>query len=225
MRIARYPKLTVALVLLSAFVLWLAAVQISRFSRLGMLVPVAYRLDSGVPTDPADVRALVPVADAVRDENLCQSDFLKSGYTILLAALDLENQDSGYAEWAAAMERAEAFGRHALGCSPTNGNFWLKLAMLHQAVSEQPREIVELLGNSQLYAPAEAKVVAGRYALYNRLTDASLTLLAPAIDRDLRVICSPSDNTIRDMISVPSQPVERRLKALAPQCAIPSRPA
>jgi hypothetical protein len=225
MRALRSPKLTAALVILSAVVLWLAAAQIYRFSRLGMLVPAAYRLDSGVPTNSADIRALVPVAETVVDENLCQADFLKSGYTILMAALDLENQDSGYDGWAAAMGRAEAYGRHALGCSPTNGSFWLKLAMLHQAVGEQPHEIAELVGNSQLYGPAEAGVVAGRYAFYNRITNASRALLAPVIERDIRVICSQSGNTVRDLIAAPTQPVERLLKAIAPQCVIPSKPA
>lgn len=219
----RHRKLAIALVLLSAFVVWLAALQMYRFSRFGALGPMAYRLQQGIPTEPADIRAMVPLATAVADENLCQSDFLRSGYVILLAALDLENQDSGYDAWASALGRAEAFGRHALGCSPTNGNFWLRMAMLRQAEGEEPREIFRLVDNSQLYAPAEERVIAGRYALYGRLSGASITLLAPVIDRDLGIICSDSGNGIRDTLAPPSKAIGDRLKAISPRCVIPSK--
>lgn len=224
MRSIRYPKLTFALLLLSAFVLWLAAVQIMRYARFSALEPVAYRLATGVPTNATDIRALVPLAESVRDERICQSDFVKSSYAILLAALDLENEDRDYAEWAAALGRAEAFGRHALGCSPTSGSFWLKLAMLHKAEGEQPGELLTLIGNSQLYAPAEIEVLGGRYALYNRLTDTSITVLAPVIDRDIEVICSQQADGMRRELAPPSQSVARVLAKLAPQCAIPFRP-
>lgn len=218
------PALVGIVVLLSVFVLWLSATQISRFVRFGALQPMAYRLETGTPTAIQAIRELVPVAENVRDEGICQGIFVKSGFTILLAALDIENQDTGYDAWGTAMQRAEAFGRHALGCLPTNGDFWLKLARLHQATGEQPRELFQLLNNSQLYAPAEPQVLAGRYAFYGHLTDASLQLLGDTIANDVRAICSESGNDMRRILAPPSPWVQRVMNEVEPQCVIPPKP-
>lgn len=220
----RSPALVGFIVVLSIFVLWLSATQISRFAHFGALPPMAYRLQSGVPTAVQSIRDLVPLAEDVRAGGICQGVFVKSGFTILLAALDIENQDAGYDAWEAAMQRAESFGRHALGCLPTSGDFWLKLARLHQATGEQPDEIFRLLTNSQLYAPAEPQVVAGRYAFYSHLSDASLNLLHDTIGRDIRAICSRRGNEMRRDLTSPSPAVRRIIDEIDPRCVIPSRP-
>lgn len=218
------PVLVGILVALSIFVLWLSATQISRFVRFGALLPMAHRLESGTPTATQTIRDLVPVAEGVQVAGICQGIFVKSGYTILLAELDIENQDTGYDAWAVAMERAEAFGRHALGCLPTNGDFWLKLARLHQATGEQPGEMLQLLNNSQLYAPAEPQVLASRYAFYGHLTEASLQLVGDIIANDVRAICSASGNDMRRFLAPPSPAVQHVLNQVQPQCVIPRKP-
>jgi len=218
------PALVGIVVLLSAFVLWLSATQISRFVRFGALQPMAYRLETGTPTPIQAIRELVPVAENVRDQGICQSIFVKSGFTIVLAALDIENQDTGYDAWGMAMQRAEAFGRHALGCLPTNGDLWLKLARLHQAAGEEPRELFELLNNSQIYAPAEQQVLAGRYAFYGHLTEATLQLLNDNIAKDVRAICSESGNNMRRTLAPPSLWVQQVMNEVEPQCVIPPKP-
>ena len=223
MRSGRNPILLGAVILLSVFALWLSGSQILRFVRFGVLPQMAYRLESGEATDRASIMALVPVAEDVRTERLCQTVFVKSGFLVLLAALDLENQDKDYNSWALALERAETFARYALGCAPTNGNFWLRYAMLRQAVGEQPHELSELMTNSQAYAPAEAPVLAGRYALYNRMTDETLALLTQVVTTDMEVICSESGNGVRDKLSAPSLSIDRIVKEVAPQCALPAK--
>ncbi len=220
----RSPALVGILVLLSIFVLWISATQISLFVRYGALAPLASRLEAGTPTATQAILDLVPVAEAVRDAGVCQTVFVKSGFTILLAALDIENQDNGYDAWATAMQRAEAFGRHALGCLPTNGDLWLKLARLHQATGEQPLEIFQLVNNSQLYAPSEPHVLAARYAFYGHLTDASLKFLDGTIANDVRAICSESGNDMRRVLAPPSQGVKRVMDELQPGCVIPPKP-
>lgn len=220
----RSPALVGILLALSIFVLWLSATQISRFVRFGALLPMAHRLESGTPTATQAVRELVPVAEDLREAGICQGIFVKSGYTILLAELDVENQDTGYDSWVMAMERAEAFGRHALGCLPTNGDFWLKLARLHQATGEQPGEMFQFLNNSQLYAPAEPQVLAARYAFYGHLTEASLQLVGEIIANDVRAICSASGNDMRRYLASPSQAVQRVINDVQPQCVIPRKP-
>ena len=224
MRRVRSPVLVGILVVLSIFVLWLSATQISRFARFGALQPMAHRLQSGTPTATQAIRDLVPMADGVREAGICQGVFVKSGFTVLLAALDIESQDTGYDAWVTAMQRADAFGRHALGCLPINGDFWLKLARLHQAAGEQPSEIFQLLNNSQLYAPAEPQVLAGRYAFYGHLTEASLQLLGDTIANDVRAICSQSGNDMRRALAAPSQAVLRVMSEVQPQCTIPPKP-
>lgn len=221
----RSPALVGIVFILSVFVLWLSATQISRFVRFGELPSMAHRLEIGTPTATQAIRELVPLVDDLRDTGICQSVFVKSGFTILLAALDIENEDTGYDGWVTAMQRAETFARHALGCLPTNGDFWLKLAMLHQATGEQPGEIFRLVNNSQLYAPAEPQVLAGRYAFYGHLTDASLQLLGDVIANDIRAICSQSGNDMRPKLASPSQRMQRLIEEVQPGCVISPKPA
>ena len=214
----RNPILLGAVMVLSAVVVWLSVAQISRFIRFGGLPQVATRLDAGEAVSRASITSLVSDADALREADICQGVFLKSGFTILLASVDMVDRAANRNAWSEAVRRADTFALHALGCIPTNGDFWLKLAMLRQAVSEKPEELAELLTDSQLYAPAEGNIVAARYALYNRLTDQTLALIPDAVSADIRIICSKSGDAIRGRLTTPSPAISRVMKTISPGC-------
>ena len=216
----RHPVLLGILIAFSALALWLSAVQISRMVRFGALPRMAYLLESGHIADKTSLDALLPAVEELRSTGICQSMFVKSGLTVLLASLSLEDQDADYNGWAAGVERAEAFARYTLGCMPTNGSVWLRLAMLRQVVSEQPREILELMRHSQAYAPAEAQVLAGRYALYNRLTASTLEQLSGIVTTDLQIVCSKSGDVVRDKLAAPSSAVLRIVRTRVPSCVM-----
>jgi hypothetical protein len=137
-----------------------------------------------------------------------------------LARLDQQNQDADYEAWSTAVTQAERVAGYALTCSPTNGNFWLRFAMVRQAISEQPEQIAHLVTFSQLYAPVEENVIAARFRLYNRLTQNTLRLLSSPLQSDLRIICQPQQAAFRKRLPTPGPLILPELKELDPNCSI-----
>ncbi len=70
-------------------------------------------------------------------EQECQSAFVKPFLTVLLAGLDARNPNSEYEKWFEALGQTEQFLRHTLSCLPTDGNLWVRYAMVRQASAEQ----------------------------------------------------------------------------------------
>lgn len=219
-RPTRRPLLFAAVTALSLTALSLSVVQISRFIRFGDVIHLAARLDRGEPVVPATVSGATVWAQGVMDDGICQHDFIKSALTVLLTDLDHQDQDRDYEGWARSLDRAEGFARFALGCAPTDGDLWLRLAMVQQAIGEQSQEIARLITFSQLYAPAEGNVIAGRYRLYNRLTPATLSMAANTVAADFVILCSPTAAHLRRRLPPPSNHLAPFVVQRDADCAI-----
>lgn len=216
--IRRNPLLVGAVTAFSLVVLSLSAVQISRFVRFGDLPYLARQLQRKEPVARQAIAASVSQAEALRTEGVCQSEFVKGGMSILLADLDYQDQDKDYESWAMALERADKFARFALGCLPTDGNLWLRLAMVQQTIVEEPEEVAKLVTFSQLYTPADENVIVGRYLLYNRVTARTLMLLSEPLASDLRIICSDQNKSLRRRLLAPGPLVTQQLAVMIPDC-------
>lgn len=185
------PKFVIALTALLVFVLFLSFIQVQRHAQFNALRYWAGKIEQGQPVSPAIIAAFTPVVTALIETGECQERFLKAGLTLALLDVDDADPDVYYESWSASLQRAERLARHALSCLPTDGNIWLRLAMLRQAIAEQPGDIARFVTLSQLYSPAEEAVVVGRYLLYTKLTHGTLELLNEAFRQDLQIICSP----------------------------------
>lgn len=128
-------------------------------------------------------------ADALGRQGVCLSDVVKSGLTVELKRLDGINQIKEFPRWAEIADRTDAYLLHALSCLPTNGNFWLRMAMVRQAIAEVPTSLGHFLQLSQLYAPAEADVLRTRLLMLNRLSPVGVSALAPIWQADVKVAC------------------------------------
>ncbi len=216
----RSPLLTGAVIVFAGATMALAASQISRYVRFGELRSVAGEISEDRPVSAAMLgRATARAADLV-SERLCQSEFVKAAVVVSLVNLDRQDQDRDYDAWASALGLAEDVTRFSLTCRPTDGNFWLRLAMVRQTISEQPQEIARLVTLSQLYAPAEQTVITSRYSLYNRLTPETLALLAAPIGSDIGLICREMQNATRRRLAAPGENLANQIEATAPGCRI-----
>ncbi len=177
------------LVLLSMVLVVVAAGELQLRRGFADLVHVGQRLEKADAFDPAVVRSFGEEADRVVVDGICNSDIVRAGLTVRLMLLDLENPDVDYDAWASAVAAAERYAHHALRCVPTDGNTWLRFAMVRQAIGENSEETAALLEQSQRLAPSEGDVVFARLLLWNRLAAPTLVAGRDALRRDIQVAC------------------------------------
>ena len=146
--------------------------------------------------------------EAISDRNICATRIVKSGLTLSLRNLDYQNPDQNYDQWSEAMRTSEKLLLHALTCTPTNGNLWLRLAMIRQQTAELADQIGRLTTLSQLYAPAEQEIVLARFLLWNRMSLASIRVAETAFEADVELICKSRNVGLSKALPAPSKAVQ-----------------
>jgi hypothetical protein len=180
-----YTLCLAVFILMMALFLAMAIEQLAETSRFGSLFPLAENLEGGTAV-PADVVARYAArTDAIVAENYCRSDILMAGASVVLSNLDRQNQSTDYDGWVDAMTRGDRYFEHAISCLPTNGNFWVRLAMIRKAVAERPAEIVALMGESVRQTPADQDVLIARYYMWNRVSPETLAAAHELVAHDL----------------------------------------
>lgn len=122
---------------------------------------------------------------ALIEDDECRADILRAGLTVMLANLDRQNSFHRYEAWAAAMTDGDAYVVHAIGCTPTDGDLWARLAMIRLAIAENPDELAWLMQRSIEYAPAEYAVLVPRFVVWRKASAASLAAAQDAVEADL----------------------------------------
>ncbi len=150
---------------------------------------VAGRVERGIPVGEDRISRAGSIADALGGQGVCLSDVVKSGLTVELRRLDGIDQIRDFPQWVEIANRTDVYLLHAVSCLPTNGNFWLRMAMVRQAIAEVPTSLEHFMRLSQLYAPAEADVLRARLLLLGRLSPIGLSALAPIWKADVKVAC------------------------------------
>jgi hypothetical protein len=166
----------------------MAALQLRQTAHFGSLFPIAERLETGVPVPTGLLRKYADLASEIVAGGYCRSDIVMAGATVILADLDRQNQSADYDGWASAFERGDRYFRHAVSCTPTNGNYWLRLALIRRAVAERPEELAALMRQSVLVAPAEQDTIIGRFSFWNVAGVASLDASKPSVMSDIKNI-------------------------------------
>lgn len=175
-------------VVLCGLLLAVSIMELRVSARFGQLIVMARYLETGTPVTRAAVTSLAAWADSVVSGDYCRSDVVRAGLTVKLAELDQRNSYYDYDSWAAGLAATERFIRHAIGCTPTDGNFWLRLAMVRRAIAERPDEIAILMQQSVRYAPAEQAVLAARFTVWNAVGKETLQAARAALDTDLQTL-------------------------------------
>lgn len=164
------------------------ALQLKQTAHFGSLFPLAQKLETGAPVSADVLSRYVKLAGEVTAGEYCRSDIVMAGATVILADLDRQNQSLDYDAWADAISRGEGYFEHAISCTPTNGNYWLRLALIRRAVAERPAELATLMRESVLMAPADQDIIIGRFSLWNNASAATLEAARSSVESDIRTI-------------------------------------
>jgi len=209
------PAIALFVVICGLF-LALSIMELGASSRFGQLMLMARYLESGTPVTRASVSNLAAWADGVVSDDYCRSDIVRAGLTVKLAELDQRNSYYDYDAWAAALAATERYIRHAIGCMPTDGNFWLRLAMVRRAIAERPEEIAFLMQQSVNYAPAERAVLVGRFTVWNAAGERTLEVARAAVDTDVQTLLRYANvRVIRQVLQKPGEALLPYLRSAA----------
>lgn len=88
-------------------------------------------------------------------------------------------------QWIAALNDLAKDTRAALGCQPTNGLIWARLAFAEWFLGRPADQQVRMLEYSELYAPAEFAALKARLIHWSRMTPYVLQGAKTSYDRDL----------------------------------------
>jgi hypothetical protein len=141
--------------------------------------------------EPVSASLVASVHDDIQSlvtGGLCRSDLLAAGLRATLKDLDYQNSYSDYEAWSLQIMSAEQFLTHALSCRPTDGDLWVRLAMVRWAVGELPEEQEFLMRMSHQHAPAEQNIIRARIVQWGRLSKASLEALETEFSSDVQVM-------------------------------------
>lgn len=187
----RDKRFSPALIVFGALCLSLLSIGIAELriaGRFGTFFFIARNLDQGGQFSADVIKTYAAKIDSVATGNYCRSTVIRSALSIALADLDLQNSSRDYDGWAASFGRTEKFLKHAISCAPTDGNLWVRLAMVERAIAERPDSLAAILNQSAWLAPAEIQSIRARFFLWKDLSKDTLALTDDALQSDLRTL-------------------------------------
>jgi hypothetical protein len=194
--------------------------QILTTARFITLQRLAEKLETGDIVRAKAVAYYAASTDRIIDGNYCRYDIIRAGVSATLADVDRLNSSNNRKAWNEAVARADRLLLHAIGCMPTDGNYWVRLAMVRWTKGEKPDELARLLQQSAWLAPAEKNVLAARFFLWNRVSVATLERAKDTLQTDLMTtLVHPPPwlaNSIVSPIGLNIRPYVARVDALLP---------
>lgn len=171
---------------LAAAVLVSAVEEFRVTTRFFDVTQVAQALERGSAIPVRSLKRLAQEIDDGTSDLSCRSDIVRSVTTVLLTDLDQQNVDLAYDEWSISLERTHRFLERAVRCLPTDGNGWLRLAMVERAIGSPLDRTTQLLTLSQHFAPAEESVISARLQVWNRMSSVELSAVKPLVLADIQ---------------------------------------
>lgn len=187
----------VPVLVISIFVLSVAAQAFSQSRRFSDIVALARIADDNNGLAPDLLAETVPELQPIVSEKICRSDIVKAGLRLVLADLDANGVDPASDPGATRLGFAETFIRHSLSCFPANGDVWLRLAMVRSLRNASPMEVAVLMNFSQLYGPADANLIRGRFVMWQQFPKNTLPEAESAREADTAVVCGRHGEILR----------------------------
>lgn len=163
----------------------LAGTEFYKTLRFSDLVSTAARLESGHSVSQTAVLRADALALELEQSNGCREDLVMPAVTIMLHAVDEAAQQPDLAAWVGTLIRADRYMKFALRCSPKEGNYWLRFAMLRRLQGENTAELAALMSLSSKYAPVEPDVLSLRMRVWRSLQPVTRSAAASALASDL----------------------------------------
>ncbi|AHG48952.1 hypothetical protein RLEG12_08415 (plasmid) [Rhizobium leguminosarum bv. trifolii CB782] len=173
--------LSIACGLLTIF----AGAEFYKTLRFSDLVSTAARAENGRSISQSAMQRAVTLALELEQSNGCREDLVMPAVTIMLRAVDEAAQQPDLSAWVDTLTRADRYMKFALGCSPKEGNYWLRFAMLRRLQGENTAELAALMSLSSKYAPVEPDVLSLRMRVWRNLQPVTRSAAASALASDL----------------------------------------
>ncbi|WP_313556541.1 hypothetical protein [Agrobacterium cavarae] len=142
----------------------------------------------------------------------CNSLILRAAVTVAMHDLDGQNSNRDYEKWSHSISDAIVVLTTASACLPTDGDIYLRLAMVEWKIAASKKRNTLLLSLSHKYAPYELEILNARLLMWERLSPSDVSDLRDVFTEDFN---SFMDHT--DEFRLPRQRVQEivtRLKAL-----------
>ncbi len=153
--------------------------------RFSDLVLVAARIESDHSVGQKALARANALAVELEQSHGCREDLVMPAVTVMLHAVDNAAQDRDIKIWVDTQIAADRYLKFALGCSPTEGNYWLRLAMLRRMRGENTAELATLMSLSSKYAPVEPDVLGLRMRVWLDLQPVTRAAAASVLASDL----------------------------------------
>ncbi|MBB3302891.1 hypothetical protein FHT72_006779 [Rhizobium sp. BK077] len=153
--------------------------------RFSDLVSTAARVESGRPISQKAAQRAAVLAMELEQSHGCREDLVMPAVTVMLRAVDEAAEKPNLSAWVDTLTRADRYMKFALGCSPKEGNYWLRFAMLRRLQGENTAELAALMSLSSKYAPVEPDVLSLRMRVWLSLQPVTRSAGASALASDL----------------------------------------
>lgn len=169
-------------------------------SRFANVVSIANDIDTYGSVSSETLLASMDTLSIIADDNICRSDIVRAGMSLILKDLDYRYQSEDVTSRSNGLIFAERYLRHALKCLPVDGNVWLRFAMVRYARTSNLDELAQLISMSQQLAPAEENIILGRFTLWNSAPAQLRQEAAAAYTADKNAVCSSRWNLVRKQL-------------------------
>jgi hypothetical protein len=136
---------------------------------------VADRLDHGRDVAASDVAQAAADIASPAFRHQCRSDLLRPALTVVLTNLDRMNQVRDYDGWAGAIRASQAYLFTMERCLPSDGNVWLRDALVSRAVAEDPESLRAKLTVARALMPYESAQLFARLFIWKKLSPLALS--------------------------------------------------
>ncbi|WP_140942489.1 tetratricopeptide repeat protein [Prosthecodimorpha hirschii] len=151
-------------------------------------IDLAARIEDGALMDQDALDRFDAAYPEARLDGLCDARIRRARVTIALARLDLAVAQGNMERQDGARVTALDTTRRLIACVPTDGNAWLRYAMVATSALGLTADVLESFAQADRLAPFEGWVLRGRLPFYADLASRGLEAFREPARRDFRLL-------------------------------------
>lgn len=126
----------------------------------------------------------------------CRSDILRPALSVQLVSAAVRDPGADFDGWSKAMDGAQKFASHMARCMPSEGNAWVREALLSRAIAEAPGELSEKIAVAAALSPYEYTQLQARLVFWSKASPATLKASQDTLTADLGTILTYGDDRL-----------------------------
>lgn len=167
---------------------------------------IAERVETGRTVDQASLSAEATRILATQTRAGCRSGILRPGLSVILHDAANMNQASDYDSWSHAHGQARDYMTAMEHCLPSDGNLWLRDALVDRAVAEDPAQLVRKMRLAARLAPFEDHQVLARLHFWKTASPQTLAAGQALARTDLSIALRYGSDALKAAITEEMSP-------------------